>query len=84
MLIFLLLRRLSPRAATITGAVLAAAGTVLVALAIAMAAGLLIHGIALVVTGAIFCTSAIVSRRRARPAAQTEPVTAPAMAGHGK
>lgn len=84
MLIFLLLRRLSPRAATITGAVLVAAGAVLVALSVAAAAALLVHGIALVVIGAIFWASVLVKRQRARPAAQTESVSAPAMAGHSK
>jgi hypothetical protein len=67
-MIFLLLRRLSPRARLITGVVLVAAGLVVVAVSV-VAAGLLIHGIALTVIGAAMCTSAVASGRRARRAA---------------
>jgi membrane-bound ClpP family serine protease len=63
-MVFLLLRRLSPRARFITGVVLVAAGLVVIAVS-AVVAGLLIHGIALAVIGAAMC----VSGRPARAAA---------------
>jgi drug/metabolite transporter (DMT)-like permease len=66
MLIFLLLRRLSPRSRIVTGLVLVAAGLALVVISAAVAAGLLIHGVGLTVIGAVLYTSAVVSRRRAR------------------
>jgi drug/metabolite transporter (DMT)-like permease len=68
MLIFLLLRRLSPRSRTIVGLVLVAAGLALVTISAAIAAGLLIHGLALFVIGGALYTSTLVSRRRAQPA----------------
>jgi drug/metabolite transporter (DMT)-like permease len=70
MIILLLIRRLSPRARTITGVVLAAAGLALIGVSVTLAAGLLVHGIALTVIGAVLWTSAIVTRRRARLANQ--------------
>jgi drug/metabolite transporter (DMT)-like permease len=72
MIILLLIRHLSPRARTITGVVLAAAGLALVGLSVTLAAGLLVHGIALTVIGAVLWTSAIVTRRRARLASQAQ------------
>jgi len=66
MIILLLIRRLSPRARTITGVMLVAAGLAFVGVSVTFAAGLLGHGIALTVIGAVLWTSAIVTRRRAR------------------
>jgi hypothetical protein len=57
---------------------------VLVVLSVAAAAALLVHGIALVVIGAIFCASAAAKRPRARSGAEPQSSTAPAMAGHSK
>jgi drug/metabolite transporter (DMT)-like permease len=71
MIILLLIRRLSPRTRTITGAVLTAAGMVLVGVSVTLAAGLLVHGIVLIVIGAVLWTSAVVTRRRARLANQS-------------
>jgi uncharacterized membrane protein HdeD (DUF308 family) len=63
-MIFLLLRRLGPRARLITGVVLVVAGLVVVAVSVAVAAGLLIHGVALAVIGAAMCVPRRVARRR--------------------
>jgi len=70
-MLFLLLRRLNPRAAKVTGVVLAATGVALVILSFAVAAGLLSHGIALAVIGAIFWASPAIGRLRARSAASS-------------
>jgi len=71
MIILLLIRRLSPRTRTITGAVLVAAGLALVGVSVTLAPGLLVHGIVLIVVGAVLWTSAVVTRRRARLANQS-------------
>jgi hypothetical protein len=68
MIFLLLLRRLSPRARLITGAVLVVAGLAVVA-ASAAVPGLLVHGIILTVIGAVICASAAASGRRARGSA---------------
>jgi drug/metabolite transporter (DMT)-like permease len=81
MLLFLLLRRLSPRTATVVGVVLVAVGLALIAMSAVLSAGLLVHGIALVVVGAVVGASAVVNRRRASAAT---PVSAdPSVAGRG-
>ena len=82
-MIFLLLRRLSPRARMITGVVLMIAGLVVVAVS-AVAAGLLIHGIALTVMGAVMCTIAVTSGRRARRAADRPTVDDELTRGAGR
>ena len=70
MIILLLIRRLSPRARTITGVLLVALGLALVGVAVTLVAALLVHGIALTAVGAVLCTSAILARRRGLPADQ--------------
>jgi hydrogenase-4 membrane subunit HyfE len=70
MILFMLLRRLSPRTRIIVGVVTAAAGLVLAAVAAAVAAGLIVHGVALAVIGAVIWISGIVAKRRARLAGQ--------------
>jgi drug/metabolite transporter (DMT)-like permease len=67
-ILFLLLRKLSPRTRIIAGSAVVAAGLVLAAVAAAVASGLVIHGVALAVIGAIMWTSGMVSKRRAQPA----------------
>jgi drug/metabolite transporter (DMT)-like permease len=69
MILFLLLRRLSPRTRIISGSAVVAAGLVLAAVAAAVANGLLVHGVALAAIGAVMVTSGIVSQRRAQPVA---------------
>ena len=66
MILFLLLRRLSPRTRIIAGSVVVAAGLVLAAVAAAVAAGLVLHGVALAAIGAVMWTSGIVAKRRGR------------------
>jgi drug/metabolite transporter (DMT)-like permease len=78
----LLLRRLSPRGRAIFGVVLMAAGLALAGVSAAVSAGLLIHGIALIVIGAVLCTSAIVSAKRARLADQ--PTAGTGLTGAGR
>ena len=68
MILFLLLRRLSPRTRIIAGSAVIAAGLVLAAVAAAMATGLVVHGVALAAIGAVMVTSGIVSQRRTQPA----------------
>ena len=64
-----------------------AAGLVLVAIAAAVAAGLLIHGAALTVIGAVMWISGLVSKRRAQPASEgptsAQPASEMSDAGHG-
>lgn len=87
MILFLLLRRLSPQTRIVVGSVITAAGLVLVAVAAAMAVGLLIHGAALAVIGAVMWISGLVSKRRAQPAserpASAQPASEMSAAGHG-
>jgi drug/metabolite transporter (DMT)-like permease len=66
--IILLLRRLSPRARLVAGAVCVVAGLVLVAVS-AVVGGLLVRAIALTVIGVVLGASGVVSGRRARRAA---------------
>ena len=68
MILFLLLRRIRPQTRIVVGSVITAAGLVLVAVAAAVAAGLLIHGAALALIGAVMWISGLVSKRRAQPA----------------
>ena len=84
MFIFLLLRRLSPRRRAILGVALMTAGLALAGVSAALSAGLLIHGIALIVIGAVMCTSAVVSARRARRADQPAAGTGLAGAVHAR
>ena len=70
MILFLLLRRIRPQTRIVVGSVITAAGLVLVAVAAAVAAGLLIHGAALAVIGAVMWISGLVSKRRAQPASE--------------
>ena len=87
MILFMLLRRLSPQTRIVAGSVITAAGLVLVAVAAAVAAGLLIHGAALAVIGAVMWISGLVGKRRARPAsegpASAQPASEVSAAGHG-
>jgi hypothetical protein len=85
MLLLLLLRRLSPRTATVVGVALVAAGLALIVVSVILSAGLLVHGVALVVVGAVVCASAVVNRRRASAAAPVPgPVSADtSVAGRG-
>ncbi len=87
MILFLLLRRLRPQTRIVVGSVITAAGLVLVAVAAAVAAGLLIHGAALAVIGAVMWISGLVSKRRAQPAsegpASAQPAREMSAAGHG-
>ena len=87
MILFLLLRRLRPQTRIVVGSVITAAGLVLVAVAAAVAAGLLIHGAALTVIGAVIWISGLVSKRRAQPAsegpASAQPASKMSAAGHG-
>lgn len=66
MLLFMLLRRLSFRTRMIVGVVLVVAGVGVVALSVAVP-GVLIHGVILLVVGAVFCGSAVVGRPGVRP-----------------
>jgi hypothetical protein len=68
MILFLLLRRLCPRTRIIAGSAVVAAGVVLAAVAAAMATGLIVHGVALAVIGAVMLTSGLVGKHRAQPA----------------
>ena len=87
MILFLLLRRLRPQTRIVVGSVITAAGLVLVAVAAAVAVGLLIHGAALAVIGAVMWISSLVSKRRAQPAsegpASAQPASEMSAAGHG-
>ena len=87
MILFLLLRRLRPQTRIVVGSVITAAGLVLVAVAAAVAVGLLIHGAALAVIGTVMWISGLVSKRRAQPAsegpASTQPASEMSAAGHG-
>ncbi len=87
MILFLLLRRIRPQTRIVVGSVITAAGLVLVAVAAAVAAGLLIHGVALAVIGAVMWISGLVSKRRAQPAsegpASAQPASEMSAAGHG-
>lgn len=87
MILFLLLRRLRPQTRIVVGSVITAAGLVLVAVAAAVAAGLLIHGAALAVIGAVMWISGLVSKRRAQPASEgptsARPASEMSAAGHG-
>ena len=87
MILFLLLRRLRPQTRIVVGSVITAAGLVLVAVAAAVAVGLLIHGAALAVIGAVMWISGLVSKRRAQPAsegqASAQPASEMSAAGHG-
>lgn len=87
MILFLLLRRIRPQTRIVVGSVITAAGLVLVAVAAAVAAGLLIHGAALAVIGAVMWISGLVSKRRAQPAsegpASAQPASEMSAAGHG-
>lgn len=78
MILFLLLRRLRPQTRIVVGSVITAAGLVLVAVAAAMAVGLLIHGAALAVIGAVMWISGLVSKRRAQPASERRAPSRPA------
>ena len=81
MLLFLLLRRLSPRARTIVGVLVMAAGLAIAAVSEALSVGLLAHGIALFVIGAVVCANAVVNRRRAHLADRPGDVKELASAG---
>ena len=86
MILFLLLRRLRPQTRIVVGSVITAAGLVLVAVAAAVAAGLLIHGAALAVIGAVMWISGLVYKRRARRPARgrrAPPASEMSAAGHG-
>jgi len=87
MILFLLLRRIRPQTRIVVGSVITAAGLVLVAVAAAVAAGLLIHGAALAVIGTVMWISGLVSKRRAQPAsegpASAQPASEMSAAGHG-
>ena len=87
MILFLLLRRLRPQTRIVVGSVITAAGLVLVAVAAAVAVGLLIHGAALAVIGTVMWISGLVSKRRAQPAsegpASAQPASEMSAAGHG-
>ena len=87
MILFLLLRRIRPQTRIVVGSVITAAGLVLVAVAAAVAAGLLIHGAALAVIGAVMWISGLVSKRRAQPAsegpASAQSASEMSAAGHG-
>ena len=87
MILFLLLRRIRPQTRIVVGSMITAAGLVLVAVAAAVAAGLLIHGAALAVIGAVMWISGLVSKRRAQPAsegpASAQPASEMSAAGHG-
>ena len=87
MILFLLLRRIRPQTRIVVGSVITAAGLVLVAVAAAMAVGLLIHGAALAVIGTVMWISGLVSKRRAQPAsegpASAQPASEMSAAGHG-
>lgn len=87
MILFLLLRRLRPQTRIVVGSVITAAGLVLVAVAAAVAVGLLIHGAALAVIGAVMWISGLVSKRRAQPASEgpgsAQPASEMSAAGHG-
>ena len=87
MILFLLLRRLRPQTRIVVGSVITAAGLVLVAVAAAVAVGLLIHGAALAVIGAVMWISGLVSKRRAQPPsegpASAQPASEMSAAGHG-
>jgi hypothetical protein len=85
-MIFILLRRLGPRARMITGAVLVVAGLAVIAVS-AVVAGLLIHGAILTVVGAGLCLSAVAGRRRARRTADQPTVEEELIregSGHGR
>ncbi|WP_131736131.1 hypothetical protein [Actinomadura roseirufa] len=71
MLILVVLRRLGLRTRMIVGVVSVAAGLGLVAVP-----GMLVHGLALLATGVIFCASAASGGRRARSRADGERVPA--------
>lgn len=87
MILFLLLRRLRPQTRIVVGSVITAAGLVLVAVAAAVAVGLLIHGAALAVIGAVMWISGLVSKRRAQAAserqASAQQASEMSAAGHG-
>lgn len=87
MILFLLLLRLRPQTRIVVGSVIMAAGLVLVAVAAAVAVGLLIHGAALAVIGAVMWISGLVSKRRAQPAgegpASAQPASEMSALGHG-
>jgi hypothetical protein len=79
MLILLLIRRLSPRGRMITGVALLAAGAVLAGVSAVLSIGLFVHGIMLMVIGAVLGASVIVGKRRARaeqPGANGQPTFA--------
>lgn len=83
MLILLLIRRLSPRGRTITGAVLLALGAAVVGLAVALSINLYVHGAILMVFGAVLWASAFGGKRRAR-AAQPGESGQPTLAGSSR
>ena len=87
MILLLLLRRIRPQTRIIAGSVITAAGLVLVAVAAAVAAGLLIHGAALALIGAVMWISGLVSKRHAQPAsegpASARPASEMSAADHG-
>jgi hypothetical protein len=64
--LFLLRRRLSPRGLRNVGLGLIAAGLALVAVSATLAAGLLVHGLAVAVAGAVALAYGLASSRRAR------------------
>jgi hypothetical protein len=79
MFVFWLWRRLSRRGQAVLGLVLMAVGMVEIAV-LGRAIGLLVHGAAVILTGAIVCASVVVRGRRGRPPrrldAEDEPVPA--------
>ena len=66
MLIFLLIRRLSPRARTITGAALAAAGAAVAVVSAVLAVDLYVHAVILFVIGAWLWGAGVAGKRRGR------------------
>jgi hypothetical protein len=68
MLILLLIRRLSPRGRTITGAVLLALGAAVIGVSVALSINLYVHGAVLMVIGAAMWASVVPGKRNARAA----------------
>jgi drug/metabolite transporter (DMT)-like permease len=83
MLLFMLLRRLNLRKRMIVGVVLVAAGAGIVALSVAVP-GVLIHGVILLVAGAVFCWSAVTGKPGSRPVQGAEAGREPVSVGRGR
>lgn len=80
MLIFLLIRRLSPRARIITGLACLAAGAALAVVSAVLSVDLYVHAIITVIIGVILWAAGVKGQRRAQPPAQDEVGTMEAMA----